>query len=147
MSEHHARLQAIRQRYPVEHPEHSHRRRLTRLDRTALAFTSITGDVRFFVIAGILIICWMLWNSAAPRPLRFDPFPAFLILLGATKLVQLLFMPLIMVGQHLESKRAKAHAETAHRAAMRDAEETELVLSRLDEIEALLNERLPPREA
>ena len=143
MSEHHERLHAIRQRLPVEHPEHSHQKRLTRLDRTALAFTSITGDVRFFVIAGVLIICWMIWNSVGPRPFRFDPFPAFLILLGATKLVQLLFMPLIMVGQHLESKRAKAHAETAHRAAMRNAEETELVLARLDEIETLLKARLP----
>ncbi len=141
MSEHHPRLHAIRQRFPVEHPEHRHQQHLTRLDRIALAFTSITGDVRFFATAGVLILGWMLWNSAAPRPFRFDPFPAFLILLGATKLVQLLFMPLIMVGQHLESKRAKAHAETAHRAALRSAEETELVLTRLDEIEALLKER------
>lgn len=143
MSEHHARLQAIREQYPIEHPEHQHRQHLTWLDRIALAFTGITGDVRFFVSAGILILGWMLWNSAGPKPLRFDPFPAFLILLGATKLVQLLFMPLIMVGQHLESKRAKAHAETAHRAAMRNAAETDLVLARLNEIEDLLKKKLP----
>ncbi len=143
MSEHHARLQDIRERFPIEHPEHQHRQRLTRFDRAALAFTSVTGDVRFFAAAGVLILCWMFWNSVAPHPLRFDPFPGFLILLGATKLVQLLFMPLIMVGQHLESKRAKAHAETAHRAALRNSAETELVLARLAEIETLLKEKRP----
>ncbi len=140
---HVSRLRGIRERYPLEPPEVHHRRRLGRMDRAALWFTDVTGDARFFGVLGLGILAWMLWNSLAPRPWRFDPFPSFLMLLGAAKLIQLLFMPLLMVGQKLQSGRAKAQSDAAHRAALRGAEETQLILERIGELEALIRARLP----
>ncbi len=139
-------LEALRGRHPLEHAEHLHRQRLGRLDRLALRFTDLTGDARFLGALALGALAWILWNSAAPRPWRFDPAPAFPILQGAGKLLPLLFMPLIMMGQRLQARRSKAQSDAAHRAALRAADETSLILARLAGLEARMPEGKAPPE-
>lgn len=48
----------------------------------------------------------------APKNLRFDPYPAFVLWLFISNMIQIFLMPLIMVGQNLESKHSEIRAET-----------------------------------
>ena len=66
----------------------------------------------FFVIIFLWTTLWLGWNVLAPKPLRFDPFPAFVLWLFISNMIQLFLMPLIMIGQNLQSRHADVRAET-----------------------------------
>jgi uncharacterized membrane protein len=82
------------------------------LDRLALWITNKVGSMGFFMVIFIWTILWLGWNIFAPRKLRFDPFPAFVLWLFLSNLIQLFLMPLIMIGQNLQSRHAELRAET-----------------------------------
>lgn len=48
----------------------------------------------------------------APKDMRFDPYPAFVLLLFISNMIQISLMLLIMVGQNLQSIHAEIRAET-----------------------------------
>jgi uncharacterized membrane protein len=48
----------------------------------------------------------------APKPLRFDPFPGFVLWLFISNMIQLFLMPLILIGQNLQSKESDARAKS-----------------------------------
>lgn len=43
--------------------------------RVSLAITNTVGTFTFAVVQTALLLIWCLWNSFAPEPLRFDPYP------------------------------------------------------------------------
>jgi len=47
---------------------------------------------------------WLNWNLPAPRRLQFDPPMAFVLWLFISNMIQILLMPLIMVGQELRAE-------------------------------------------
>lgn len=99
-------------------------------DRLALGITSAIGTmyaVYFFILA---MSGWILWQtSIANKP--FDPFPfAFLLFLG--NIVQLLLMPLIMVGQNIQGKHAEIRAEEEYQTTTSSYEDIEKILLHLD---------------
>lgn len=149
MPNHQEHLKRIRDRYPLEPADALHHRRLSRLDRAAVWMARRTGEPRFFILLALTTSAWVLWNVFSPSALRVDPPPAFPFLNGVTKVIQLCFLPLVLIGQNLESRRSRLRAEQEHKAMMRDAEETELVLEKLARLEALLTQgpgRDPSRE-
>ena len=74
----------------------------------------------------------MFWQTEAQKP--FDPYPfAFLLFLG--NIVQLLLMPLIMVGQNLQTVHADARADADYEVNRRAEEEIERLLAGLREID------------
>lgn len=146
MTTHQEHLKRIRDKYPIESAEAMHHRRLSRLDKLAVWLARHTGEPRFFGALAFATSGWVLWNVFGPASLHFDPLPNFPLLNGITKVTQLCFLPLVLIGQNLESRRSRLRAEQEHKAMMRDAEETELVLERLARLEALLA-RGPERDA
>ena len=82
------------------------------LDKLALRITEHVGSMRFFVIIFLWTTLWLGWNLLAPQTLRFDPFPAFVFWLFISNMIQLFLMPLIMIGQNLQSHHADVRAET-----------------------------------
>ena len=50
-------------------------RELPRSDRISLAVTSRVGTLTGTLLHGCVFLAWCLWNLAAPRELRFDPYP------------------------------------------------------------------------
>ena len=82
------------------------------LDKLALWITEHVGSMRFFVIIFLWTTLWLGWNLLAPQTLRFDPFPAFVFWLFISNMIQLFLMPLIMIGQNLQSHHADVRAET-----------------------------------
>ena len=83
----------------------------TKTQRLATWITEKVGTMGFFYILIAWTIVWLGWNILAPVSLRFDPFPAFVMWLFISNLIQLLLTPLIMVGQNIQSYHADARSE------------------------------------
>jgi uncharacterized membrane protein len=84
----------------------------TRLDMLALWITNKVGSMGFFVLIFIWTAVWLGWNILAPQKARFDPYPAFVLWLFISNMIQLFLLPLIMIGQNLQSQHAEVRAET-----------------------------------
>ena len=101
--------------------------------RIARAVTAAVGTMWAFYALALLMAGWILWQSAlAAKP--FDPYPfAFLLFLG--NIVQLLLMPLIMVGQNVQSAHADARAEADFKVNTKAEDEIEKLLEGLRQID------------
>jgi uncharacterized membrane protein len=104
------------------------------LDRLALWITEHIGSMGFFVAIFVWTAGWLLWNMFAPRSLRFDPFPGFVFWLFISNMIQLLLMPLIMIGQNLQSKVADERAESDYEVNRKAETEIQEIKARLDAI-------------
>ena len=109
----------------------------------APAVTAAVGTMYAFYLFAVVMGGWILWQGAvASKP--FDPFPfAFLLFLG--NIVQLLLMPLIMVGQNVQAAHADARAESDFEVNVKAEAEIEKVLEALralDERTLAIVERL-----
>jgi len=76
------------------------------LDRLALWITRHVGTMGFFIVIFIWTVLWLGWNLLAPKELQFDPPSAFVFWLFISNLVQIMLMPLIMVGQNIQGREA-----------------------------------------
>lgn len=84
------------------------------LNRLALFITRHVGTMGFFLLIFGWTTIWLAWNLLAPRPLRFDPGPAFVFWLFISNMIQIFLMPLLMVGQNLQAEHAELRAEYDH---------------------------------
>ena len=98
-------------RNPVNNVNKKHKDNLTPINRVALWITDRVGSMGFFMIIFIWTAIWLGWNSLAPVSMKFDPYPAFVLWLFISNLIQIFLMPLIMVGQNLQSAHSELRAE------------------------------------
>lgn len=104
----------------------------TPLQRAALAVTVRVGSPGFFLIIAGWSVLWLLWNLVAPKEFRFDPAPAFVLWLFISNLIQLLLLPLIMVGQNLLNRHAELRAAADFEVNQKAEQEIEAVLLHLE---------------
>ena len=104
----------------------------SRLDRFALAITQRVGTIGFFLIIFTWTVCWLGWNLLAPKDLQFDPPMGFVLWLFISNLIQILLMPMIMVGQNIQGKHAEARAENDLEINIKAEEEIETILRHLE---------------
>ncbi|MCE1163898.1 MAG: DUF1003 domain-containing protein [Bacteroidetes bacterium] len=109
-----------------------HREKLTRLDKIALWITVHVGSMGFFIIIFVWTILWMGWNTLGPMEMRFDPYPAFVLWLFASNVLQIFLMPLIMIGQNLQSRHAELRSEQDFLIDKRAELEIESILMHLE---------------
>ena len=119
-------------RKPVRNVNAEQREKLTRLERLALVITQRVGTMGFFLIILGWTVVWLSWNTLAPAAMRFDPFPAFVLWLFLSNLIQILLMPLIMVGQNLQGRHAEARAESDFEVNVKAEREVETILRHLE---------------
>ncbi len=119
-------------RRPLRNVNIEHRERLSGLERLALFITQHVGTMGFFLIIFFWTAIWLSWNIFAPINLRFDPFPAFVLWLFISNMVQIFLMPLIMVGQNLQGKHAEARAEADFEVNVKAETEIETILQHLE---------------
>lgn len=117
-----------------------HRNRLKPLERLALFVTEKIGTMGFFFFILLFNAGWITWNTLAPQDLVFDPAFSFLILLFINNILQILFMPLIMVGQNLQSRHAELRAEHEYKTDVKAAKEVEIVLLHLRNQQKLIQQ-------
>jgi uncharacterized membrane protein len=98
-------------RKPIRNSHIEHRQHLRRLERLAVWITDHIGTMGFFFIIFGWTILWLSWNMYAPKASRFDPFPAFVLWLFISNMIQIFLMPLIMIGQNLQGRHAEVRAE------------------------------------
>ncbi len=99
------------QRESIRNVNVSHKENLSKINRVALWITERVGSMGFFLIIFFWTATWLSWNVVAPAGLRFDPYPAFVLWLFISNMIQIFLMPLIMIGQNLQSKHAEIRAE------------------------------------
>jgi uncharacterized membrane protein len=98
-------------RKPLRSVNVEHQKGLSRLDRLAIWITDKVGTMGFFLVILVWTLVWLGWNTLAPTAVRFDPFPAFVLWLFLSNMIQIFLMPLIMVGQNLQGRHSEARAE------------------------------------
>ena len=128
------RLQDLKKlRKPVRPVNVEHRKKLSPLERAAIWITDRVGTMGFFLIIFVWTVAWLGWNTLAPPEARFDPFPAFVLWLFLSNMIQILLMPLIMVGQNLQGRHAEARAEADFEVNTKAEREVEAILLHLEE--------------
>ncbi|KKU96712.1 MAG: Membrane protein-like protein [Parcubacteria group bacterium GW2011_GWB1_48_6] len=125
-----AELRAAHQRPRNVNAEHLER--LTSLEKVAIYITEHVGTMGFFLIIFCWTALWIGWNSLAPATVRFDPFPAFVLWLFISNMIQIMLMPLIIVGQNLQGKHAEARAQADYEVNTKAEEEIETILQHLE---------------
>ncbi len=117
---------------PVRNVNRELQQSFTPLERLALAVTTRVGSPGFFIIIAAWTVSWLLWNTLAPRHLRFDPAPAFVLWLFISNMIQILLMPLIMVGQNLLNRHSELRAEADFEINQKAEQEVEAILLHLE---------------
>jgi len=102
------------------------------LDKIAVWITNHVGSMGFFLLIFTWTIVWLGWNMLAPKEARFDPYPAFVLWLFISNMIQLFLLPLIMIGQNVQSKHADLRAEIDFKINAQAELETETILTHLE---------------
>jgi uncharacterized membrane protein len=110
-----------------------HKKSLSRLERFAVWITDKVGSMGFFIIVFVWTIVWLGWNTLGPKESRFDPFPAFVLWLFLSNVLQIFLMPLIMIGQNLQGRHAEARAESDFDVNVKAEKEIETILLHLEQ--------------
>jgi len=127
-----------RGRRPLRNTHQQVLHNLTRLDRFAVWITEKVGTIGFFLTIFVWTLVWLAWNFLAPTRLKFDPPMGFIFWLFISNVIQILLMPLIMVGQNLQGAQSEARAEHDLEVNVKAEKEIELVLEHLEYQNAVL---------
>lgn len=113
---------------------------LSESEKFAIWITDKVGTIGFFAIIFFWTVVWLGWNMFAPANLRFDPYPAFVFWLFISNMIQIFLMPLIMVGQNLQSKHAEIRAETDFEVNLKAEKEIAVIQEELKTIQTNIEE-------
>jgi len=129
-------------RKPIHNVNIGHKESLSALEKIAVRVTDSVGSVGFFLIIFLWTLLWLGWNTLAPKELGFDPFPAFVLWLFISNMIQIFLMPLIMIGQNLQGRHAEKRAESDFDVNVRAEKEIEVILLHLEHQNELIMEIL-----
>ncbi len=101
------------------------------MEKFAVWITDHIGTMGFFLIVLFWTLAWLAWNIFSSKELKFDPYPAFALWLFISNMIQLFFLPLIMVGQNLQNRHAELRAESDFKTNLKAEREIELILEKL----------------
>ena len=119
-------------RKPLRNVNAERREKLTILDTFALLVTRRIGTMGFFLIIFCWTVSWLVWNVLGPDELQFDPYPAFVLWIFISNMIQIFLMPLIMVGQNLQARHAEAKAQVDFEINSKAEREIEAILQHLE---------------
>ena len=134
-----ARLKAVRARHaPLRNTHKEVRENLTLMNRVALWITNRVGTFGFFLIIFAWTVIWLAWNTILPTSWRFDPAMGFVLYLFLCNVIQILLMPLIMVGQNLQGMHSEARAQHDLEVNVKAEQEIEVILQHLEQQNEIL---------
>jgi uncharacterized membrane protein len=128
----------LRQRLPHKNLHDIVTSNLTPLNRLAVWTTERVGSMGFFLTILVWTVLWLGWNLLAPVPLRFDPPMGFVFWLFISNLIQILLMPLIMVGQNIQGMQSETRAKNDLEVNIKAEAEIEAILRHLEYQNSLL---------
>jgi uncharacterized membrane protein len=117
-------------RHQPQNVNKRHQQQLDLQDRLALVITSAVGTMYAVYFFAMVLAGWMLWQGAVAKH-PFDPYPfAFLLFMG--NIVQLLLMPLIMVGQNIQGRHTELRADEEYKTTTTSFHDLEQIMAHLD---------------
>ena len=117
---------------PIRNVNIEYKEKLSDLEKFAVWVTDKIGTMGFFLFILIFNVLWIGWNVFAPIDMVFDSSWSFLILLFINNILQILFMPLIMVGQNLQGRHSEARAQADFEVNTKAEDEIETILVHLE---------------
>jgi len=123
---------------PVKNIYIKRQKKLSRLDKIACWITDRVGSMGFFIIIFGWTFLWLGWNTLAPKEVRFDPYPAFVLWLFLSNMIQILLMPLIMIGQNQQADHADSRAQADFEVNTKAEMEIEAILLHLENQNTLI---------
>ena len=134
-------LVELRQRRkPVRNDRLQHLMSLSVSEKFAVYIHRAIGSLGFFFLICLWTAGWLAWNIYAPLEFRFDPGPAFVIWLFASNILQLVLLPVIMVGQNIEGRAAEWRAQMDFEINQKAEREIETIIAHLENQNELLLE-------
>lgn len=127
---------------PLRNVNLEHKEKLSSLDVFAIWITSHVGTMGFFLLIFFWTVTWLGWNVLGPREYQFDPYPAFVFWLFISNMIQILLMPLLLIGQNLQGRHAESRAEADFEVNTKAEEEIEAILTHLENQNEVLDEIL-----
>ena len=106
----------------------------TSLNRLALWITEHVGTMQFFLVIFAWTLGWLGWNTLAPKVVRFDPFPGFVLWLFISNMIQLFLMPLLLIGQNLQGQHGEQQAKNDYKVNQKAEKEIQEMKDQLAEI-------------
>jgi len=122
----------------LRNPHKEVRANLSLSDKVAMWITEKVGTMGFFGIIFGWTVLWLSWNMFAPAAYQFDPYPAFVLWLFISNLIQILLMPLIMVGQNVQGQHSEARAQHDLEVNVKAEEEIRTILEHLEKQNEML---------
>jgi len=135
-------LEIKKLRSPVRNVNKERKEKMSSLDLFAVWITENIGTMGFFFIIFFWTVIWLGWHLLAPKEFHFDPYPGFVLWLFISNVIQLFFLPLIMVGQNLQGMHAEARAEADFEINTKAEKEIETILIHLENQNDILNQLL-----
>ena len=138
---------AIWEKLRLPHHEHNHppvtnandvyKSSLSPLDRLAVQITDRVGSMGFFLAILVWTVLWTTYNILASEVTAlhwksFDPFPAFVAYLLISNVIQILLMPLIMVGQNVQGRHTEIRAQLDFEINQKAESEVMVILHNLE---------------
>lgn len=128
----HDELKKAKNHKQIRNVNEEHKKSLTPLELFAVGITDYVGSMGFFIIIVCWTFLWLGWNTIGPDALRFDPFPAFVLWLFLSNVLQIFLMPLIMIGQNLQGRHSEIRAESDFEINVKAEKEIETILLHLE---------------
>jgi uncharacterized membrane protein len=125
-------LKEIRRHHRLRNTYRETMASLNKLDSLAVWITEHVGTMGFFLLILGWTVLWLGWNFLAPLRLRFDPPMGFVFWLFVSNVIQILLMPLIMVGQNVQGRHAEARAEHDLEINVKAEQEIEVILHHIE---------------
>ena len=112
------------------------------MDNISIWITQKVGTMGFFLVILVWTFCWLSWNILAPTNLKFDPFPAFVLWLFLSNMIQIFLMPLLLIGQNLQSKHSEIRAQSDFEINTKAEKEIQKIIKILEYQNNVINEIL-----
>jgi hypothetical protein len=131
-----------RRRRTVKNVNQEHKDNISKLDSIALWITEHVGTMGFFLIIFTWTVGWLSWNLFAPKSMVFDPVPSCVFWLFISNMIQIFLMPLIMIGQNLQSKHSELRADATYELGLKGEEQMDDIHKHLEYQDKALEEIL-----
>ena len=121
---------------PIVNTNEIHRSRLSKTDKIALFITSKVGTMSFFYFCLVLVSLPLIFTSLMPTVQYFS-----------SGFLQLTLLPLILVGQNLQSRHAELRAQHDYETNVKAEKEIEAILLHLEKQDEVMLEILQRTDA
>ncbi len=112
---------------PITNVNEIHRQRLTTSDKVALFITKRVGTMGFFYACAVLVTVPLIFPTTLP-----------VVQYISSGYLQLIFLPLIMVGQNLQGRHAELRAQHDYETNVKAEKEIESILLHLEKQDEMM---------